>query len=300
MRSLLRFFGSGLLMGTADIIPGVSGGTMALIVGVYETLVDSISALFSAALALVRVDLVTFRTQWEAVAWRVVLPLGGGILTAILVAAEFIPALLERYPVQSRGLFFGLITASLIIPWDRMTIRTITHLGTAILAAVAAFVLSGLPPQTVADPSLLVVFGAAMIAICAMILPGVSGSFLLLVMGMYAPTLEAIDARDLAYVATFAVGAGLGIGLFSKLLTWLLGRYHDLTMAALVGLMAGSLRALWPWQTETRALQLPTSGDPLGSVLLLGLVGFAVVTALVIVGRRLDPAASPALEPTDG
>lgn len=275
-----RHFAFGLLMGGADIIPGVSGGTMALIVGVYEALVASIGALFTAVLAAVRFDIEEAQQQVRRVAWGLVLPLGLGIATAILIGARVIPYFLETYPVQCRGLFFGLIAGSLALPWLRMERRGAEAVGIAAAGAVAAFLLTGLPPATVATPTLPQVLGAASVAICAMILPGVSGAFLLLVMGMYEPTLGAIRDRDLLYIGTFALGAGLGLGLFAKLLTWLLRRYHDRTMAALVGLMVGSLRALWPWQTEARTLLWPTETDPVLSVVLLGLAGFLLVSAL--------------------
>src|SRR5690606_31634266 len=145
--------------------------------------------------------------------------------------------------------------------------------------AVAAFVLVGLPFMAIqTDPSLLRVFASACIAICAMILPGISGAFLLEVMGMYQPTTEALrdaigmNLSSMMYVVVFIIGCGTGLGLFSKVLDWLLESFHDRTMAALVGLMAGSLRALWPWQDWTahdRALHLPSAGDPVGSVIFL-------------------------------
>jgi putative membrane protein len=285
-RKLLTHYSQGLLMGGADIIPGVSGGTMALIVGIYERLIASISALFSATVALLRADVAGFRRHLGAVHWQLILPLGLGIGTALLIGAKFIPHLLETYPAQCRGLFFGLIAGSLAIPWLRAGHMGTREVSVAVAAAVIAFVLVGLPPRQVADPGLLQVFGAAAVAICAMILPGISGAFLLLVLGMYEPTLLAVDARNLLYVFTFMAGAAVGLGLFSKVLNWLLAHHHDLTMAALVGLMAGSLRALWPWLGDDRSLQAPAAGEPVTAVLLLGLAGFVFVTALTWLGNR--------------
>lgn len=276
-------FAQGLLMGTADIIPGVSGGTMALIVGVYERLIDSLSAFFSALTAPLRGDLPRAREALREVEWRLVVPLALGIVTAIGIASRVIPPLMERYPAQSRGLFFGLVAASIAIPWLRLRVRGPRALAIVAAAAVLAFVLVGLPAtQGGAEPSLARVFGSAAVAICAMILPGVSGAFLLEVMGMYRPTLQALHDMDVAYVLVFVAGAATGIGLFSKLLDWLLDHRHDFTMAALVGLMAGSLRALWPWQEASREVRLPGPGDPVGPVLLLGLLGFAAVGALAL------------------
>ncbi len=286
LQKSIKHFLHGLLMGGADIIPGVSGGTMALIVGVYEDLVAAISHLFTAALSLLRLDLDTIKDRVQQVKWGVILPLGVGIVTALLVGAKFIPGLLEQYPVQCRGFFFGLIAGSLIIPWHRIAQPSPRDYAIAVVAAVVAFVLVGLPPRELADPSLLYVFLCAMVAICAMILPGVSGSFLLLVLGIYEATLTAINDRNMVYVLTFMVGAGLGIGLFSKLLNRLLENYHDITMAALVGLMAGSLRALWPWLAEDRSMLWPGAGDPVGSVVALVVLGVVLVLGLHWLGNR--------------
>jgi putative membrane protein len=278
----------GLLMGSADIVPGISGGTVALIVGIYERLIASVRAAASAAFAVLRLDLPRVRERLDEVHWRLVLPLGAGIVTALAIGARIIPGLLESYPVQSRALFFGLIAGSLAIPWRRMDRRLPVHYFAAAGAAVVAFLLVGLPPRVVADPSLIIVFLAASVAICAMILPGVSGSFLLLVMGMYEPTLRALNARDLLYVGIFIAGAAIGLGLFSKLLGYLLDHHHDLTMAALVGLMVGSLRALWPYLDEDRTLLAPPADASVMVPLMLALFGFLLVTLLVRMGTAAE------------
>lgn len=278
--SLPLHYAQGLLMGGADIIPGVSGGTMALIVGIYERLIDSLSAFFGALVAGARGDGRGARQRVVEVEWGLVVPLGLGIVTAIGIGSQVIPPLMERYPHQSLALFFGLVAASIAIPWMRIEHHGLRERILVPAAAVAAFVLVGLPPAQTTDPSLLRVFLSASVAICAMILPGISGAFLLKVMGMYEVTLEALSALDVAYVAAFVAGAAVGIGLFSKVLSWLLDHHHDPTMAALVGLMAGSLRALWPWQGADRELLLPAAGDPVASVIALAVVGFAAVSLL--------------------
>ncbi len=306
LRSSGVHFAQGLLMGGADIIPGVSGGTMALIVGIYERLIDAVSNLFSVVLALIKGDLAGARQHARAVEWRLIVPLGLGIVTAILVASTFIPYLLETYPHQMRGLFLGLVAASIAVPWLRIRRFTVQVYVIAVVAALLAFYVVGLPVlEAEADPALPRVFGSAMVAICAMILPGVSGAFLLEVLGIYRPTTEALhgamtlDGGAILYVLVFIAGAALGLGLFSKVLDWLLHQFHDRTMAALIGLMAGSLRALWPWQnweTAGRDLHWPGAGDPVLSVLLLMLLGFAFVAALTWYGqRRLK--ATPVPEP---
>lgn len=283
---LLLHYAQGLLMGGADIIPGVSGGTMALIVGIYERLVDSISDFFTAAVLLLRGDRAGARRRFRDVEWRLLLPLGLGIVTAIGIGSRVIPPLMEAYPAQARGLFFGLVAASIAIPWLRIRRHGAREAALVVAAAALAFVLVGLPASETHDPSLPRVFGSAAVAICAMILPGVSGAFLLEVMGMYEPTLRALGRLDVVYVGVFVAGVVTGIGLFSKLLDWLLDHHHDATMAALVGLMAGSLRALWPWQGAGRAVRLPDGADPVAAVLLLGLLGFALVAGLTWLGSR--------------
>ncbi|MEM1115447.1 MAG: DUF368 domain-containing protein [Bacteroidota bacterium] len=300
MPRTLRHYLHGLLMGSADIVPGVSGGTMALIVGIYKDLIAAIGDGFSAVLALARGRLSEAVRRLGDLNWALLLPLVAGIGTAIVVGSLFIPELLERYPVQCRALFFGLVAASLAIPWRERHTHAGWHYAVAAVAAVAAFVLVGLPRSgDAADPSLWRVGGTAAVAINAMILPGVSGAFLLEVFGLYKPTLEALRGLDLPYVAAFCLGAGLGLGVAAKVLSHLLDRHHDVTMAVLVGLLAGSLRALWPWVgtvthvgsdgvaeavPDPSVLLAPGPGWPLA--LGLAVLGFAFVTALAWVGRR--------------
>ncbi|WP_022836244.1 DUF368 domain-containing protein [Salisaeta longa] len=281
IRTILRHVAQGFLMGGADIIPGVSGGTMALIVGVYERLVAAISHAARWALALLRGAPAERRAQWQAIEWRLILPLGAGIGGALVLGAQIIPPLLNAYPAQMQGLFLGLVGASIAIPALRMEQHTWRHGLIALVFAIAAFYFTGLPAVGMAeDPGMVRVFVSAASAICAMILPGVSGAFLLKVLGLYEATLGAINTFDLVYLAVFAAGAGLGLSAFATLLQWLLRTIHDGTMAALLGLMVGALRALWPYTTPQRALQWPGPGDPVASVALLALAGAAFVGAL--------------------
>lgn len=295
-RSSLIHYAQGLLMGGADIIPGVSGGTMALIVGIYARLIDSLSSGFSAIVALARLRGEAATGHAREVEWSLLLPLLAGIVTAIAVASFFMPHLLETYPHQMRGLFLGLVAASIAVPWLRIGRMTWQLLLLALAGAAAAFWMVGLPLlEAETDPGMLRVFASASVAICAMILPGISGAFLLEVLGIYAPTIAALrsalgfEPHAIGYVAVFVLGAVVGLGLFSKGLDWLLDHFHDRTMAALVGLMAGSLRALWPWQhweSHERTLLWPSPGDPLGSVVLLSTLGFAFVALLTWWGSR--------------
>ena len=279
-RSIPAHFVHGLLMGAADSVPGVSGGTVAFIVGIYARLIATISNAFHTVIALARFDLNGARERFRTIDWAFIIPLGAGIGTAIVLAAGVVLGFLESYPEAARALFLGMVAASVAVPWKRITEPTRASWMLAGVGAVAAFVFSGFPPGTVADPSALQVFGSAMVAICAMILPGVSGAFLLLVLGMYEPTLDAVHNRDLGYVAVFGAGAAVGLGSFSILLGIALRRYHDQTMAVLVGLMLGSLRALWPWQTEARSLLAPSGVSEALGIVGIAIIGFGAVFAL--------------------
>ena len=279
--ALVRYVLYGVLMGGADVIPGVSGGTMALIVGIYERLVRALRVAVSFGGALLRFDFEAARRHWRAVPWRMIVPLLGGIALAIVVGARVIPPLMRAYPAPMRGLFFGLVAASLLIPARRIERLTPLRVGIGAACAVGAFGLTGLPVLSVSDPGLLRVFFSAAVAICAMILPGVSGAFLLEALGIYTPTLEALNGLHWGYVLTFCGGAAVGLATFATLLDLLLTHRHDATMAALVGLIAGALRALWPYVGDGRALRLPTAEDPVGIVVGLAFVGFGAVLALL-------------------
>ncbi len=275
-------------MGGADIIPGVSGGTVALIVGIYERLIHAIKEGFAALVSLLRGDIAAFREHFGEIEWLLILPLFAGIATSLLLGAAIIPGLLDRHPIEMRALFFGLIVGSLFIPWRRMESRGPQEIALGLAAAALAFLLVGLPGRETADPSLIGVFFMASVAICAMILPGVSGAFLLLVFGIYQPTLEAIHDRDLLYITVFGAGAAAGIGSFSGLLDWLLRQYHDMTMAVLIGLMTGSLRALWPWITTERDLLLPRPGEDVTVPVVLMVAGVAAVVAIFLIAGRSE------------
>jgi len=289
--------GRGLLMGGAEVVPGVSGGTIALITGVYETLIDTAGHTVTAARRLLARDVRGAREELALGSWRVVAPVLLGMVVAVVVGARLIEPLIEEHPVGSRAVFAGLVLASLAVPAmmvGRWTARLV--LLTA-LSAVLAFVLTGLPPGSAADPPLPLVSVAAAVAICALVLPGVSGSFLLATVGLYEPTLAAVNARDLGYLAAFALGAVVGLALFVRLLQHLLATHRAVTLAVMTGLMVGSLRALWPWQTEDRGVLAP-SGDVL-PVLGLVLVGAAFVVALLVV-ERVVGGGSPAAGTDEG
>ena len=283
----------GALIGVAEVIPGVSGGTIALIVGIYRTAIDAIADAVLAFRQLVGLadggpSGRRFAKTIAGLPWRLLIPVGIGMVIAVVLGARVIEPLLEDHPVQMLALFFGLVLAGIWVP------AHMVHRGggwkpgyflAAGVAAVVLFFLTGLPPATVTDPSPFIVMLAAAVAICALVLPGVSGSFFLLSLGMYEPTLDAVNDRDLVYLGAFGIGAIIGLGAFVTLLKWLLVHRAGITLAVLTGLMVGSLRALWPWQDDDRNLLVPASDLP--SAGLMVLVGMAVVALLLLAERRL-------------
>lgn len=274
-------------MGASNIIPGVSGGTVALILGIYERLIEATSNAVRSGVSMVRLD---FRKALDGLGrlpWTFLVPVLAGMIATPLLAAGWLERQLVERPEIMRGIFLGLVAGSLPVPWIRMGRRGIDLLLYAAAAALVGWILVGLPPRVVTAPSDLQVFLAAVLAISAMVLPGVSGSFLLVVLGMYAPTLAALDALDMHFIGVFVAGAGLGLAGFAVIMNWLLARYHDPTMAVLVGLMAGSLRALWPWQTAGGP-GLPGDGQPILSVMAWAAAALCLSAALtrIELGRQ--------------
>jgi putative membrane protein len=272
----------GSLIGIAEIIPGVSGGTIALIVGVYTTVIHAASSVISGLVGLVRGrGWSQALATWRDARWGVVVPVLIGMLGGIVLGAALLEPVITSNPVETRAVFAGLILASLWVP-----IRMVggawrsRYVVVALVAAGASMVLTGLPVFGTDNPSLLLVAPAAAIAVCALVLPGVSGSFILVVLGMYEPTLAAVNDRDTAYLGVFILGAAVGLGLFVGVLEWLLTHRKTITLVVMTGLMLGSLRALWPWQGEQRELLAPV-GDAVG-VGLWVLAG--AVTVVIVLG----------------
>lgn len=245
MFSILGVYLRGLLMGAADIVPGVSGGTIAFITGIYDTLLASIRA-FDLAFAarLWRLDP---GGAWEHVNGRFLLPLLAGIATSIFTLARLISWLLDAYPVPLWAFFFGLILASAIVLLRQVEAWTGPRVAALLLGVLAAGAVALAPPASL-QLGMPGVFLAGFLAICAMILPGISGSFILVLLGMYGTVLTALKSLDVAFMLVFAAGAGAGLLCFSRLLHWLLHRYHQATMATLTGFLFGSLAVVWPWK----------------------------------------------------
>ena len=292
MLKFITNLGRGALMGSAEVVPGVSGGTLALIVGIYQTLINSIADLVLSVRQLVglapgKASTKTAVSTFKSLPWRLLIPVAIGMGAAVILGAKLIEPLLDEQPIAMKALFFGLVIAGTYVPAHMVTkvggwSPSFVLLG--LISAVFVFFLTGLPQGNVADPSLIVVFFWASIAICALVLPGVSGSFLLLTVGMYDPTIAAVNDRNFTYLIVFALGAILGLAIFVSLLKWLLENRARVTLVIITGLMLGSLRALWPWQGPERELLAPT--DQIGIALLLFIAGAAFVTILLALERK--------------
>ena len=233
------------------MVPGVSGGTMAFILGIYEELIDAIKSFDLKGLKL----LVTskFRLFLDHISWRFLLAVGLGILIAIFSLARVLSWLLQNKPVLIWSFFLGLILASVVSVSRRIEKWHLLTCLCLLGGMIGTYFLVGLVPvSTPTAPWFLFLCGA--IAICAMILPGISGSFILVLLGKYQFVLAAVNDRNFVVLSIVAAGACVGIALFSRLLGWLLDRYHDLMVAILTGLMLGSLRKVWPWKETIESL----------------------------------------------
>ncbi len=244
-KEYLLLYGKGVAMGAADVVPGVSGGTIAFISGIYEELIHSIKESGNAA----KVYLLKgkFKAFYEAINGNFLVALFAGIATSILLLANVVLYLLENKPVPLWSFFFGLIIASSVIVWRKITAFTFgVILMFVIGVGIAYFVTIAAPAET--PTSYWFIFLSGAIAICAMILPGISGSFILLLMGKYEFILSAVKSMKVGIILTFLAGCIIGVSSFSHLLDWLLRRYHNMAVALLSGFMIGSLNKVWPWK----------------------------------------------------
>lgn len=242
----IRLALTGLSMGLADLIPGVSGGTIAFLFGIYDELLYSIKLVTGQFPKLLLAG--KFKQAFKIIPFGFLIPLGLGMLTAIFGLVHIVSYLLDTQPVLVWALFFGLVLGSAFVVSRRITAWKPSYWFFLILGFVATFILVGLPSITGNDNPL-AVFGTGAIAITAMILPGISGSLIMVLLGQYEIIIDAVANRDIITLGFFALGALIGIALFVRLLTWLLKHYHFAVIAFLVGVMAGSLRRIWPWQT---------------------------------------------------
>jgi putative membrane protein len=276
-----RFFLMGVSIGVADLIPGVSGGTLAFTFGVWERVITSIA---NVAKVIRLVFQLQFAASWSVLGeidWRLLVPLGCGVLTAVVGGASLIGYFIENHPVYLRALFLGVLIGVISLPFQSIA-RWTPFLGVLFLVgAVISFYASGIPQQSVEQPPLLIIVLIGAITICATILPGLSGSFLLMIFGVYEIFINSVRDRDIAIWASFALGALLGTLLFSSLLKWVLSRYREIVMAILLGLTAGATRILWPWLGADRELLFPDDLFRTGCWLIAG-IGIALSMRLFI------------------
>jgi putative membrane protein len=283
-------------MGAADVVPGVSGGTIAFITGIYEELVNSIKSINLVALKLFFTG--KWGAFWKQVNGNFLLAVFGGVAVSVLSLAKLMEYLLQHQPVLTWSFFFGLILAS-----SYVVSRKIRHWEYPIIVALSggiglAVYITSVTPATTSDASMFVVFSGAL-ASCAMILPGISGSFILLLIGKYEFALHAVNERIIVDLLLLGAGAVAGLVLFSNLLSWLLRNYHEITMAVLVGFMIGSLNKIWPWKETLSTIMVDGTLKPLvqknvlpepGSAndhfwlaLLVALAGIAVIFLIELV-----------------
>jgi putative membrane protein len=273
-RRSLGLFLRGFAMGLCDVIPGVSGGTMALILGVYEELIASLRTLGQAEFlgALLR-----FRIK-EAIAivnWRFLVPLLLGIAVAVVTLARVLEWLFHNQEMLLFSFFFGLVAASIITVGGRVKRWRLVTVLMFILGSLIAFVIVGLKPTQTPDSWWFLMFSGA-IAICALILPGISGAFILLLLGKYDVILAAVNTLNISVIFFVGVGAVLGLISFTQVLGWLFKHYHDVAIALLSGFMLGSLRALWPWKVNASNVW-PQLEPLLALSLLLVILGGVIV-----------------------
>ena len=293
---MLRIFLTGIAMGAADVVPGVSGGTVAFISGIYFRLLNAIKSVPSAVPVLFKQGLVP---AWTHIDGTFLAVLGVGIIGSVLSLARVLTWLLVQYPTCLWGFFFGLIAASSV--YLGMQVRWRLVVGTLLLlGVVGALAVGELRPSEI-EPTGWVIFFSGAVAICAMILPGISGSFILLMIGMYPAVLGALKSFDLVFVAIFSSGCLVGLLGFSHFLSYMIERYRDAVLGLLTGFLAGSLLMVWPWQHATewyeksdgRVVSLQTENLMPGTyaelsqqephtllVVLLAIVGVALVFGL--------------------
>ncbi|MBN8594000.1 MAG: DUF368 domain-containing protein [Anaerolineae bacterium] len=297
-REYLSLFLTGLGMGAADSVPGVSGGTIAFVRGIYSDLLNAIKS-FNLDL-LKKVLRFDVKGVMEHVPWRFLITLGSGILLAIFSLARLVSWLLENQRVFLFAFFFGLVVASAVAVAGKLKQWTPLNIVWLIVGIVAAFVIVGLVPSELPhDP--VTVFFSGFIAIMAMILPGISGSSILLILGQYEYILNSVRDFNLPPVIILGAGCVVGIAVFSRILSWFLRKFEQSTIALLIGFVVGSLRAVWPWQQEntvvvegieevyrTAIMPVFSSGE-FWIAVVIAVIGFLVVSFIDHMESRENP-----------
>ncbi len=250
-RDYIVVFVKGMAMGAADVVPGVSGGTVAFITGIYDELLHSLSQLTPKALLVWKRE--GLARAWKHINGNFLLALFCGIALSVFTLAQLITMVLEKYPVLVWSFFLGLILASIwFFAKQQKEWRWQEWLACACGIALLYGISVATPPQLPPHP--LILFGGGFFAICAMILPGISGSFILLLVGLYPVILKAVTDIDVVALAFFMTGCVAGLLAFSRFLSWLLETHHKLTLAVLIGLLVGSLGVIWPWKVTIKSM----------------------------------------------
>lgn len=259
IKDYLLVSAKGLGMGAADVVPGVSGGTVAFITGIYEELLTSISNINLKAIKVLNDEGV--KAFWKYVNGWFFVSLLVGIAASFLSLAKLAKYLMVHEPIALWSFFFGLVAASIFYVGKEVKNKDAKAGIGFVIGAAIAYYITILPPFVGGSDSLLMLFFAGMIAICAMILPGISGSFILLILGAYQTIITAIDDKDFKIIAVVAAGAGIGLLAFSRGLKWLFDKYESVTIAVLTGFLLGSLNKLWPWK-HVSDVYVKHAGEP--------------------------------------
>ena len=245
----------GMAMGAADVVPGVSGGTIAFISGIYEELITSINNIDFSLISILKKG--GIKAVWQKVNGNFLLALFLGIFISVLSLARFLSWLLENEPILLWSFFFGLVVASIFFVGKEISKWTLGTVFILIVGAALAFFITELPVSDNTD-SLPYLFLSGALAICAMILPGISGAFILVLLGSYKTILDAVHERDIKIILTVGVGAIFGLLSFARLLKWMFNHYKNITLALLTGFILGSLNKIWPWK---KVLETKTFGE---------------------------------------
>ncbi|WP_431161309.1 DUF368 domain-containing protein [Flagellimonas beolgyonensis] len=245
----------GMAMGAADVVPGVSGGTIAFISGIYEELITSINNINLSLIGIFKKE--GIKAVWNKINGNFLVSLFIGIFISVLSLAKFLSWLLENEPVLLWSFFFGLVVASIFFVGKEIKQWNLGKITILVLGAALAYFITELPVSDNTD-SLPYLFMSGALAICAMILPGISGAFILVLLGSYKTILDAVHERDLKIVITVALGAIFGLLSFARLLKWMFSHYKNTTLALLTGFILGSLNKIWPWK---KVLETQTFGE---------------------------------------
>jgi len=250
----------GMGMGAADVVPGVSGGTIAFITGIYEELINSIKSIDLQAMRLFFTG--RWIAFWKKINGNFLLAVFAGIVISVLSLARLLEYLLEHQPIMIWSFFFGLVLASSYVVSRKISTWEYVKVVALVGGIGIAFYITSVTPTTTTDATWFVILSGGL-ASCAMILPGISGSFILLLLGKYSFALHAVNERILLDLALLGAGAVVGLILFANLLSWLLKKYHDITIAVLVGFMIGSLNKIWPWKQTLETIVVDDKIKPL-------------------------------------